>query len=85
MVVLVGSVLFVQKINDQTDNAQAQAKDESRKHGMPPLDNDLVGKYRREVFQLQVLFFTSIEYGAFGGVAFLSGGGYVCLVNNITL
>ena len=85
MVVFIGSVLFVQKVNDQTDNAQAQAKDESRKHRMPPLDNDLVHQYRREVFRLQVLFFTSLEYGVFGGVAFLSGGGYVCLDNNITL
>jgi hypothetical protein len=48
MVVLVGAVFLVQGIDDQTDAAKAQGKDESRKHRMPPLDFDLVQKHRRD-------------------------------------
>jgi hypothetical protein len=48
MVMLVGSVFLVQGIDDQADAAKAQGKNESRKHGMPPLEYVLVQKHRRD-------------------------------------
>ena len=40
-----GAVLLVQEINDQTDDAETQAENETRKHGVPPLDIELITKY----------------------------------------
>jgi NAD/NADP transhydrogenase beta subunit len=48
MMVFVGAVFLVQGVNDQANAAKAQGKNKSRKHGMPPLDNDLVQQYKRD-------------------------------------
>ena len=47
MVVLVGAVFLVQEVDDQSDDAQAQGENESRKHALPPRDGCLNKKYRR--------------------------------------
>jgi hypothetical protein len=36
MMMLIGTVFLVQEENDQTDDAQAKAKNETREHGVPP-------------------------------------------------
>jgi hypothetical protein len=49
MVMLRGAVFLVQEINDQTDDAETQAENESRKHGEPPLDIEQLKKYTTEL------------------------------------
>jgi hypothetical protein len=49
MVVLRGAVFLVQEVDDETDDAKTQAENETRKHGVPPLDIELLEKYTAEL------------------------------------
>jgi len=44
-----GAVFLVQEKDDKTDDAETQAENESRKHGVPPLDIDPSRKYMSEL------------------------------------
>ena len=47
MVVLVGAVFLVQRVDDQSYETKAQGEYESGKHGEPPLDCVVMGKSKR--------------------------------------